>query len=122
MTTRHWCPSAPTWSGGSWLHASPPYTFAGIAFVLTPMKLGLRGIYLASFDAGTWLDTVERERPGSVFLVPAMATLLLEHPRFADADLGSVQLCTVGVRPSPPRSWSSSRPSCPTPSSPTTTA
>ncbi|HEX7459735.1 MAG TPA: AMP-binding protein, partial [Acidimicrobiales bacterium] len=27
----------PTWSGGSWLHASPPYTFAGIAFVLTPM-------------------------------------------------------------------------------------
>ena len=92
----------PTWSGGSWLHASPPYTFAGIAFVLTPMKLGLRGIYLAPFDAGTWLDTVERERPGSVFLVPAMATLLLEHPRFADADLRSVQLCTVGSAPLAP--------------------
>ncbi len=92
----------PTWSGGSWLHASPPYTFAGIAFVLTPMKLGLRGIYLAAFDAGTWLDTVERERPGSVFLVPAMATLLLEHPRFADADLSSVQLCTVGSAPLSP--------------------
>ena len=93
---------APTWSGGSWLHASPPYTFAGIAFVLTPMKLGLRGIYLASFDAGTWLDTVEHERPGSVFLVPAMATLLLEHPRFAEADLSSVQLCTVGSAPLAP--------------------
>ena len=93
---------APTWSGGSWLHASPPYTFAGIAFVLTPMKLGLRGVYLASFDAGTWLDTVEHERPGSVFLVPAMATLLLEHPRFADADLSSVQLCTVGSAPLAP--------------------
>jgi len=92
----------PTWSGGSWLHASPPYTFAGIAFILTPMKLGLRGIYLASFDAGTWLDTVETERPGSVFLVPAMATLLLEHPRFATADLGSVQLCTVGSAPLAP--------------------
>ncbi len=92
----------PTWSGGSWLHASPPYTFAGIAFVLTPMKLGLRGIYLAAFDAGTWIDTVERERPGSVFLVPAMATLLLEHPRFAGADLGSVQLCTVGSAPLAP--------------------
>ena len=92
----------PTWSGGSWLHASPPYTFAGIAFVLTPMKLGLRGIYLAAFDAGTWLDTVERERPGSVFLVPAMANLLLEHPRFADADLSSVQLCTVGSAPLAP--------------------
>jgi acyl-CoA synthetase (AMP-forming)/AMP-acid ligase II len=92
----------PTWSGGSWLHASPPFTFAGIAFVLTPMKLGLRGIYLASFDAGTWLDAVETERPGSVFLVPAMATLLLEHPRFATADLDSVQLCTVGSAPLAP--------------------
>ncbi len=92
----------PTWSGGSWLHASPPYTFAGISFVLTPMKLGLRGIYLATFDAGTWLETVERERPGSVFLVPAMAALLLEHPHFDEADLGSVQLCTVGSAPLAP--------------------
>ncbi len=92
----------PVWSGGSWLHASPPYTFAGIAFVLTPMKLGLRGIYLASFDAGTWQETVEQERPGSVFLVPAMATLLLEHPHFAEADLQSVQLCTVGSAPLAP--------------------
>ncbi len=36
----------PQWSGGGWLHASPPYTFAGLSFVTTPMKLGLRGIYL----------------------------------------------------------------------------
>ncbi len=92
----------PTWSGGSWLHASPPYTFAGIAFVYTPMKLGLRGIYMPAFDAGLWLDTVESEHPGSVFLVPAMATLLLEHPRFAAADLDSIQLCTVGSAPLAP--------------------
>jgi len=93
----------PQWTGGGWLHASPPYTFAGLAFVYTPMRLGLRGIYLPSFNAGTWLDTVESERPGSVFLVPAMATLLLEHERFADADLSSVQLCTVGSAPLAPR-------------------
>jgi len=92
----------PQWSGGGWLHASPPYTFAGLAFVTTPMKLGLRGIYLPSFDAGTWLDTVASERPGSVFLVPAMATLLLEHPRFESADLSSVTLCTVGSAPLAP--------------------
>ncbi len=72
----------PNWSGGAWMHASPPYTFAGIAFVYTPMKLGLRALYMPRFEAGTWLDTVESERPGSVFLVPAMANLLLEHPRF----------------------------------------
>ena len=95
--------SEPTWSGGAWLHASPPYTFAGISFVYTPMKLGLRGLYLPSFDAGTWLDTVETERPGSVFLVPAMATLLLEHPRF---DRGRPELGRAvhgGQRPLRPR-------------------
>ncbi len=92
----------PQWSGGGWLHASPPYTFAGLSFVTTPMKLGLRGIYMPSFDAGLWLETVESERPGSVFLVPAMATLLLEHPRFDAADLSSVQLCSVGSAPLSP--------------------
>ena len=92
----------PAWSGGGWMHASPPYTFAGLAFVYTPMRLGLRVIYLPRFDARTWLETVESERPGSVFLVPAMANLLLEHPRFDTADLGSVQLCTVGSAPLAP--------------------
>jgi len=92
----------PQWSGGAWMHASPPYTFAGIAFVYTPLKLGLRALYMPRFDAETWLDTVEAERPGSVFLVPAMANLLLEHPRFDTADLASVQLCSVGSAPLAP--------------------
>ncbi len=92
----------PQWSGGGWLHASPPYTFAGLSFVSTPMKLGLRGIYLPVFNADVWFDTVESERPGSVFLVPAMATLLLEHPRFETTDLSSVQLCSVGSAPLSP--------------------
>lgn len=94
--------SAPTWNGGGWLHASPPYTFAGLSFVYTPMKLGMRGIYMPAFDTGRWLDAVEGERPTSVFLVPAMANLLLEHPRFDRADLTSVQLCTVGSAPLAP--------------------
>jgi len=92
----------PAWSGGGWLHASPPYTFAGLSFIYTPMKLGLRVIYQASFDAGQWLDTVESERPVAVFLVPAMAHLLLEHPRFDTADLESVTICTVGSAPLAP--------------------
>jgi acyl-CoA synthetase (AMP-forming)/AMP-acid ligase II len=93
----------PQWTGGGWLHASPPYTFAGLSFVYTPMKLGLQGIYMPSFDAGTWLDIVEADRPSAAFLVPAMATLLLEHPGFESADLGSIQLCTVGSAPLAPQ-------------------
>ncbi|HEV8064763.1 MAG TPA: AMP-binding protein, partial [Acidimicrobiales bacterium] len=92
----------PRWTASRWLHASPPYTFAGLSFVYTPMKLGMGGMYMPSFDTDTWFDTVERDRPSAAFLVPAMATLLIEHPRFATADLGSIQLCTVGSAPLAP--------------------
>jgi acyl-CoA synthetase (AMP-forming)/AMP-acid ligase II len=93
---------APSWSGAGWLHASPMFTFAGIALVYTPMKLGMRGIYQPKFDADRWLDVVEEERPMAIFLVPAMAHLLLDNPRFDTVDLSSVAMCSVGSAPLAP--------------------
>ena len=49
----------PNWTGAGWVHGSPLFTFAGIALVYTPMKLGLRVIYQPRFDAGRWLEVVE---------------------------------------------------------------
>jgi acyl-CoA synthetase (AMP-forming)/AMP-acid ligase II len=92
----------PNWTGAGWLHASPLFTFAGIALVYTPMKLGLQVIYQPRFDAERWLRVVEDERPMAVFLVPTMAHLLIDHPRFAEADLSSVQMCSVGSAPLAP--------------------
>jgi acyl-CoA synthetase (AMP-forming)/AMP-acid ligase II len=92
----------PPWSGNRWLHASPFYTFAGSSFVYNPMKLGLCGVYLPRFDAGRWLRYVSEERPTAVFLVPAMAQLVLTHEDVASADLGSVELCSVGSAPLAP--------------------
>ncbi len=93
---------APSWTGGGWLHASPMFTFAGIALVYTPMKLGLRGLYMPRFDAGRWLEVVEEEKPVAIFLVPAMAHLLLDHPGFSTVDLSSVAMCSVGSAPLAP--------------------
>jgi acyl-CoA synthetase (AMP-forming)/AMP-acid ligase II len=93
---------APSWTGGGWMHASPMFTFAGIAFVYTPMKLGLRGIYQPKFNVDRWLQLVESERPVAVFLVPAMAHLLLDHPGFDTVDLSSVTICSVGSAPLAP--------------------
>ncbi|MHB8220781.1 MAG: class I adenylate-forming enzyme family protein [Acidimicrobiales bacterium] len=95
-------PGPPSWSGGSWLHSSPLCTFAGLGFVYNPMKLGLKGIYQPRFDAGRWIEVVEKERPVAVFLVPAMAHLLLDHPRFAGANLASIQICAIGSAPLAP--------------------
>jgi acyl-CoA synthetase (AMP-forming)/AMP-acid ligase II len=92
----------PRWTGSGWLHASPLFTFAGIASVYNPMKLGMKGIYMPRFDAERWIRLVEEERPAAMFLVPAMAQLLIRNPRFETADMTSVSLCSVGAAPLPP--------------------
>ena len=92
----------PNWSGDGWLHASPLFTFAGIASVYNPMKLGMTGLYQPRFDAGAWLEVVENRRPAAVFLVPAMAQLLLAHPRFDETDLGSILMASIGSAPLAP--------------------
>lgn len=92
----------PHWSGDGWLHASPMFTFAGIAAVYNPMKLGMRLLYLPRFEADAWFDAMEELRPTTVFLVPAMAELLLANPRFMTADLSSVTLCSLGSAPLAP--------------------
>ncbi len=92
----------PVWGGGLWLHASPLTTFAGLAFVYAPMKLGMTCVYQPRFDADEWLDFVESERPEAVFLVPAMVQLLLGNPRLGRTDFSSVTLCSVGSAPLAP--------------------
>ncbi len=92
----------PRWSGSGWLHASPMFTFAGIASTYNPMKLGMRLLYLPKFDVDGWFDVVEQRRPGATFLVPAMAELLIASPRFESADLSSIGICPLGSAPVSP--------------------
>lgn len=92
----------PHWTGDGWLHASPFFTFAGIASVYNPMKLGMTGLYQPRFDVGAWMEQVERRRPTAVFLVPAMAQLLIGHARFEEADLSSIRMATLGSAPLAP--------------------
>ncbi|MEZ5179809.1 MAG: long-chain fatty acid--CoA ligase [Acidimicrobiales bacterium] len=99
----------PNWSGRGWLHASPMFTFAGIASAYNPMKLGLTLLYLPRFDVDAWFDAVEQRRPSATFLVPAMAELLLASPRFEAADLSSITLCPLGSAPLAPSTFDALR-------------
>lgn len=90
------------WTGDAWLHASPMFTFAGLIFVFQSMRMGMRTVYLPRFDAASWLELVESERPTSVFLVPAMAELLLAFPGVQSADLSSITMLSVGSAPVAP--------------------
>ena len=93
----------PAWTGAGWIHGAPMFTFAGIAFIYNPMKMGLVGLYLPRFDAGRWLALVAAERPQMAFLVPAMAELLVAHPDFAAPDLSSLRAVSIGSAPLAPQ-------------------
>jgi len=94
-------PTDPEWTGSSWIHSSPLFTFAGIGFIYNPMKMGMASLYQGHFDAERWIDYVETLRPRFAFLVPAMAQLIVNHPRLEAADLSSVELCSIGSAPLP---------------------
>jgi acyl-CoA synthetase (AMP-forming)/AMP-acid ligase II len=93
----------PNWSGAGWIHGAPMFTFAGIAFIYNPMKMGLVGLYLPRFDAGRWLALVADEQPQMAFLVPAMAELLVAHPEFGVPDLSSLRAVSIGSAPLAPQ-------------------
>jgi acyl-CoA synthetase (AMP-forming)/AMP-acid ligase II len=93
----------PAWTGVGWLHGAPLFTFAGIAFIYNPMKMGLVGLYMPKFDAERWMQVVEREKPGMGFLVPAMAELLVAHPEWNDYDLSSLKAVSIGSAPLAPQ-------------------
>jgi len=93
----------PAWTAGGWIHGAPMFTFAGIAFIYNPMKMGLVGLYLPKFDASRWLDLVASEQPHMAFLVPAMAELLVADPRFAEPDLSSLRAVSIGSAPLAPQ-------------------
>lgn len=65
---------------------------------------GLGGVHvlLPRFDAGEVLRLVERHRVTRLFLVPAMARMLLDHPDVAERDLSSVRQVSVGGAPASP--------------------
>lgn len=88
-----------SWNGLGFLTASPFTTTSGALLIHGPMRAGMSGWYLPRFDAGTWIATVEERRPLVAFIVPAMAQLIVAHPRFAEADLSGLAALTIGGAP-----------------------
>jgi acyl-CoA synthetase (AMP-forming)/AMP-acid ligase II len=94
--------SEPQWTSRPWLHASPMFTFAGMTFVYQPMRMGMHTLYLPKFTTTDWLRLINEARPKSVFLVPAMAELLLADPATPSADWSCVEMMSVGSAPIAP--------------------
>jgi acyl-CoA synthetase (AMP-forming)/AMP-acid ligase II len=87
---------------GRMLVAAPFHHIAGVTSMLGALYSGRTVVLQPQFDAGGWLDLVERERVTHAFLVPTMLARLLADPELSKRDLSSLELITYGAAPMPP--------------------
>jgi fatty-acyl-CoA synthase len=75
----------------------PLFHVGGLAIQVLP-TLAAGGVVRLHprFDADAWFDDVERWRPTTTLLVPAVMRALVEHPRWATADLSSLAFVNSG--------------------------
>lgn len=81
---------------GTALLCVPLYHIAGATNVMSTMFTGRKLVILRQFDAEKWLAAVQREAVTHAFLVPTMVKQLIDHPRFGDYDLSSLQSLSYG--------------------------
>jgi fatty-acyl-CoA synthase len=82
------------------LHTIPLFHVNGWGTPHYVTGLGAVHVLLPRFEAAEVLRLVERHRVTRLFLVPAMARLVLDHPARHDHDLSSVVQISVGGAPS----------------------
>jgi fatty-acyl-CoA synthase len=79
------------------LTALPMFHVGGLNIQTLPALIhGAEVILQERFDAGAFLDAVERDRPTLSLVVPAVMAALVAHPRWASADLSSLRAVGAG--------------------------
>jgi acyl-CoA synthetase (AMP-forming)/AMP-acid ligase II len=86
---------------GVFLVCAPFYHIAGTTAMMTNLWTGRKMVIMPQFDAGNWLQLVQKEKVTHAFVVPTMMKQLLDHPNFAKADLSSLTNLAYGGAPMP---------------------
>lgn len=88
--------------GNSTLHALP-FTGSGgmLGECLLPAQAGVTCYTQPVFDPAGFLKLVEEKRPTTVYFVPTMLRLVLDHPNSSTADFSSVRFVLTGTAPLP---------------------
>ncbi|WP_062435452.1 AMP-binding protein [Herbidospora daliensis] len=85
------------------LHAFPIGTNAGQMMLVNTLTAHPTAVAAARFDAAEFCGLIEKFRAGTVFVVPAMATELLDSGAWRAHDLSSVILLSSSADALPPR-------------------
>ncbi len=79
------------------LSVLPLFHVGGLCIQTLPaLALGARVSLQPRFEPGAWFDAVAQWRPSTTLLVPAVMKALVEHPRWAAADLASLRFVNSG--------------------------
>ena len=79
------------------LSVLPLFHVGGLCIQTLPaLALGAKVLLQPRFDADTWFDAVATWRPTTTLLVPAVMKALIDHPRWAGADLSSLAFVNSG--------------------------
>ena len=79
-----------------------PLSHAGAAFFVPTLLRGGSLTVLPGFDPETFMRTVEEQRITATMLVPTMLYVLLDHPKFDQYDLSSLQTVFYGASAASP--------------------
>jgi len=74
-----------------------PLTHAGGAMFMPALLRGGTFLVLPKFDPVQVMETIERERINCMMLVPTMIYALLDHPRFGEFNLSSLETVFYGA-------------------------
>lgn len=74
----------------SLLQVTPAFHVGGRCPSLGAIWRGGKVVLHTSFEPAEWLETVQRERINTTFMVPTMMQAVLDHPRFPEYDLSSL--------------------------------
>ncbi|MDE3078021.1 MAG: AMP-binding protein, partial [Chloroflexota bacterium] len=86
------CTELPLEASDSAIIATPLAAGMGISQVTMLILKGIRIVLMEKFEAGEYLDLVERERPTLGYLMDVLSRRLFAHPLFDSADLSSFRL------------------------------
>jgi len=79
------------------LSVLPLFHVGGLCIQTLPaLAAGAKVLLHARFEASAWFDAVAAWRPTTTLLVPAIMRALIEHPRWAAADLASLRFINCG--------------------------
>ena len=79
----------------------PLYHIAGMQAVMAGVYGGRTLIVMRQFQPEGWMELVQGERASRAMMVPTMLKQMMDHPRFPDYDLSSLEVITYGAAPMP---------------------